>query len=268
MNKRFHDPNPPVVSGQDLDLSIVIPVYRNRETLEELCERIQRTLGSEQYRFEIIFIDDNCPEGSFSLLKKISARNSSVRALAFIRNQGQHRAIFMGLKYSRGKQVVVLDADLQDPPEAIPLLLKKLQEGHPAVFAGRRGWYESFFRLLTSKIFKYLLYLLCGVPSDAGIFVALDRKVVDSLLNCKTSSPFVVAMIGCAGFPMTSIPIRRSIRSHGRSSYSFWKRLKSALNAIAFIIGQKWFLKRSSSDFLSQEDLIREKTGFRDLKTA
>lgn len=230
----------PTVSSQDPEISIVVPVYRNADMLKELYRRLHYVLESLSLPCEILFVDDACPADSLAILKALSQGDSRVAVLALERNIGQQRAILMGLNHARGRYLVVMDADLQDPPEAISDLLAKLQEGFAAVFAGRRGRYESPARLLTSRIFKHLLHLMCGVPADAGMFVAMNRQMVERLLAYREPRPFVLAMIGCTGLPLASIPVVRSQRARGRSGYSLWGRLKTALLALALVPFWKW----------------------------
>lgn len=230
----FHTPD-----SKNPDVTVVVPVYRNKDILWELYRRLYHVLETKQILYEIIFVNDACPEDSLIILEKLANINPQVTVLALEQNAGQHRAVLTGLGFARGKWVVVIDADLQDPPEAIPDLLTKIQEGHFAVFAGRRGRYESSFRLLTSRLFKGLLHLLCNVPKDAGIFVAMNQHMVKRLLAFNETHPFLVAMIGCTGLPVTSIPVVRAQRHSGRSSYSFWKRLKTGCQAIVWVLSRK-----------------------------
>ncbi|MFO1518673.1 MAG: glycosyltransferase family 2 protein [bacterium] len=219
------------------EVSVVIPVYRNRETLSELHRRLKKTLGNR--RHEMIFVDDHCPRGSLRLLRTLETKHPEVKVIPLKTNRGQHRAVLQGLSLARGKNVVILDADLQDPPEAIPQLLEKLREGFSAVFAGRRGRYESASRLFTSRLFKTLLHWITGIPRDAGMFVAMDRKMADRLLRFSASRPFLTAMMGLTGLPTVSLPVLRRKRPRGVSAYSDWKRLETGLFAVAWALRQK-----------------------------
>lgn len=221
------------------EISIVVPVYRNAETLAELSQRLRRVLGTRSLTYELILVNDACPEGSLAVLQELAHADSGVVVLALDRNVGQHRAVLAGLGHARGNQVVIMDADLQDPPEAIPALLEKLREGYGAVFAGRRGRYESLFRLFTSRLFKWVLHLLCGVPADAGLFVAISRQMAERLRALGKPGPFVVAMIGCTGLPVASIRVARAPRPRGGSAYCFRDRCKMGLLAIAWVLAWK-----------------------------
>jgi glycosyltransferase involved in cell wall biosynthesis len=151
------------------------------------------------------------------------------------RNVGQHRAVMQGLRHARGATVVILDADLQDPPEAIPLLLARLRAGFAAVYAARRGQFESSFRHLTSRVFKTSIHLLAGIPLDMGLFGAMDRRMVAALTAAPTERPFIPRMMIETGLPIASVPVVRLRRSVGRSAYTNWDRLAMALSVIGGI---------------------------------
>jgi len=226
-------------------ISVIVPVYRNADTLRELHRRLSETLDRESLSHEIIFVDDACPAGSLAVLEDLARRDRRVAALALARNVGQHRAVLIGLAHARGDWLVTMDADLQDPPEAIPDLLRKIREGYAAVFAGRRGKYESATRLITSRLFKRLLHVLGGVPIDAGLFVMMSRQMAQRVLSLRAPRPFVVAMIGSTGLPLASIPVERSTRPGGRSAYTAWDRLKAGSLAIAWTL--VWRLRRGQT---------------------
>ena len=248
---------------QSPQVSIVIPVYRNAETLAILYERLGQVLaplGS----YELLFVNDACPANSSKVLETLALRDGRVSILDLERNVGQHQAVMTGLAYAQGAQIVIIDADLQDPPEAIPVMLLKLEQGFAAVFAGRRGRYESLRRLLTSRIFKWLLSLLCAVPRDAGIFMVINTQMKERLLACRWPiQPFVVAMTGCMKLAVTSIPVTRDQRPVGHSAYNFWGRLKSACRAISGVILYKYFPKYRRSPALTNRVNVKSYIGER-----
>ena len=214
------------------DVSVVVPVYGNADTVRALHEEIRHVLRSQDLRHEIIFVNDACPFGSLAVLQQLASTDGDVKVAALERNVGQHRAVLFGLAQARGRYAVIMDGDLQDPPEAIPRLLDELKKGRAAVFAGRRGRYESGGRLLTSRAFKTLLHKLSGVPADAGMYVVINRAMIDHLVARRERHPFVVAMIGTSGLPCASIPVCRATRPSGRSRYSSWMRLRAGLSAL------------------------------------
>ena len=225
---------PPQVDGPAPTVSVVVPVYRNEDTIADLVARLAPSLAATAGGFEMIFVDDASPDGSAALLERAAGRDARISVLHLSRNVGQHRAAMLGLAHARGSWIVVMDADLQDPPEAIPALLA-VQPSADAVFAGRRGLYESRSRLLTSRLFKGTLALLTGLPPDAGMFVALRRPMVDRLVSMGGSDPFVPAMIGCSGLTTTSIPVERAPRASGVSSYTLLARVRAALRALRWV---------------------------------
>ena len=235
-----------------VDIQVVIPVYRNAESLEILYQRLSHTFEMLKKSWRIIFVNDHSPDRSMSILKKIAKENENVAVLSLKDNIGQHLAVLTGLWCCREKcsYVVVMDADLQDPPEAIPDMIQKLDQGYGAVFAGRRGRYQSSFRHLTSIIFKYLRYIISKIPSDAGMFVVMKYEMVEKLNTLTARWPSVVSMIGWAGLPIAIIPVKRSSRPTGRSAYNGWKRLKAAYCALVGGICWRCFPK----------ELIRRKT--------
>jgi hypothetical protein len=221
------------------EISVVVPVYCNAETLEELYGRLSQTLATGGFSFEVIFVEDAGPDGSLAVLKTLAAADPRVGLIAMAANLGQHGAIMIGLGYARGSRTVIMDADLQDPPEAIPALLAAGRSGPAAVFAGRRGAYESASRLFSSRLYRWLLRRLTGLPADAGIFVAIDSPMREYLLKMAGPYPSIVAMIGCTGLPVRSIPVPRMPRPRGRSAYDWRGRLKSGLRALAWVADWK-----------------------------
>jgi SAM-dependent methyltransferase len=244
-----------VGSPEKTDIDVVLPVYRSRDSLRELHARLRRTLVSMNASGQLIFVNDACPQGSLDVLSELAHADAQVRVVDLVRNVGQHRAVLAGLRQSHAPRVVIMDADLQDAPEAIPLLAARLNDGTAAVFAGRRGRYESIPRLCTSWLFKRLLHLACGVPKDAGMFAILDRRMIERLLAMEVSRPFVVAMIGCAGLPTVSVPVARDRRPRGRTSYGSLRRLGIGLGALTWALRRRLTAGRDSPQ-LSPTDLV------------
>jgi len=215
-------------------------MYRSTATVRELYERIARVMAQVGETFELILVDDGCPAGSGAAGRELERDDPRVRVVSLAHNRGQHRAVLAGLAQAGGEWCLVMDADLQDPPEAIPSLLAERSSDAGAIFAGRRGRYESRGRLFTSWLFKTALSALCGVPRDAGMFVLVQRGLVQKLLAMSGPEPFVVAMIGCSGFPARSIPVSRATRPRGHSAYSSLMRLHSAWRGLAWACRWRW----------------------------
>jgi glycosyltransferase involved in cell wall biosynthesis len=225
------------------ELSVVLPLYWNRPTLEELHARLTAALLAASLPYELLFVDDASPDGAGDAIDQLAARDPRVRPIHLSRNVGQHRAAWLGLKAARGSWAVVMDADLQDPPEAIPALLAAAP-GADAVFAARRGRYEGPGRLQTSRLFKSLRQILTGVPRDAGMFFALRLSLVEEILRYDVPRPFLTSMIGLSGRRFVTVPVRRARRPRGSSAYSSAGRLLSAGRELAFIFRHRSRLHR------------------------
>jgi glycosyltransferase involved in cell wall biosynthesis len=213
-------------------VTIIIPVYKNEDTLRELCQRLHKTLDINSISHTILLVIDACPGNSLFIARQLCLNDTRIRTISLKNNLGQQKAALFGLNFSKGKIIVFMDADLQDPPEAIPKMMEKLGEGYHAVFAGRRGRYESSFRLFTSRIFKRIIHLLSSLPADAGFFMIITRQMADQLLNLKIKNPHVPSMIGFTDLSKISFPVSRNIRPTGKSAYNFLMRFNTGLTAI------------------------------------
>lgn len=219
-------------------LSIVVPVYRNAATLEELHRQLTAALAGFDY--EMVFVNDGAPDQSLDILRGLAAADSRVGVLSLSRNVGQNAAVMWGLRYAAGQIAVVLDADLQDPPAAIVPLVETLKERRAAcVFAGRRGQYSLPRRLLTSRLFKLALHILSGLrlPVDAGLFLAMDRRMIDCLRAHDPHEVYVLSLIARPRLPLTSIPVARQPSSE--TNYTFRMRLKLGWRAARSMLGWK-----------------------------
>lgn len=249
------NPNDAFTAATSVDVSVILPIYRNADTVRELKDRLARTLSDAGETFEILFVNDACPAGSLDVLKQLAREDPRVKVLALETNIGQHRAVLAGLRRTRSDWVIIMDADLQDPPEAIPGLLERARKGVDVVFAGRRGQYESTGRLFTSRLFKRTLAWLCNLPADAGMFMVASRKAATQVSAMGGKRPFVVAMIGCTGLPMASIPVERSPRPRGESAYGPWGRFDHGLRAVIWSLGYKLGLHRARYETLEPSPL-------------
>ena len=189
----------------------------------------------------MIFVDDACPAGSGAVLDQLARQDARVRVIRHERNQGQRLAVWHGLEAARGEIVITMDADLQDPPEAIPLLLGELRAtGAGAVFAGRRGAYQGRLRMATSRLYRRVLQAATGIPGDAGAYVAMTREALDRILPIPMASPYLPALLASTGLPVRSVPVEREVRPAGKSAYSEWARLRLAYHGLS----AAWKLKR------------------------
>lgn len=221
-------------ADRTVDVSFVVPVYRCAAALPELARRVRKVADGHGWRFELLLVDDASPDDALTVGRRLAAADAAVGVLRLDRNRGQQRALLAGLAVARGGWTVILDGDLQDPPEAAPRLLAAGAEGRDAVFAGRRGEYQRAGRMLTSRLFKHLQARLYGVPEDAGLCAALSRRTVDALVAMAGPRPRLLPMIGLTGLPTTSLPVPRELRRHGTSAYTAWRRLRSGVGALTY----------------------------------
>ena len=211
------------------EISVVIPVFNEEENLRELGERLIRTLTAMGRPYEIIFVDDGSTDGSWQLLTDLNGQYpQNIRALQFHRNFGQHQAIFAGFQAANGKVMVTLDADLQNPPEEIPRLVAKLEEGYDTVGGWREDRQDSIFRRLPSQLVNYVMSRVTGVKlRDYGCMLrAYRRSVVDSINQCQESSSFIPALANLFAHRVAEIPVGHAERERGKSKYSLIKLLR------------------------------------------
>ncbi len=224
-----------------VDVQLVAPVFRNRATLEELALRVHASLdGAGHTSHELLLVDDACPEGSGSVIEELAERDPRVSGLRLRRNVGQYRAVMIGLAHGGGRRTVILDADLQDPPESLPRLLEALVPPVEVVFAARTGRYGSWSRRLASRGFRGIFHRLTGLPRGASIHMALGPEARRRLLALEVTRVFPVVMAGSLGLPLRTVELERHERPRGSSAYSTLDRLRAAL--LAF--GCAWECRR------------------------
>lgn len=215
-----------------VDLSWVLPLYRTAAQLEELVARIHRVSAGLGVRHEIVLVDDACPEDCGGLAQRMAALDSRLRVLRLPSNRGQDLALRAGLTASRGEWTVVLDADLQDPPEAMARLWPLCTPAHDAVFARRTGRYSSAGRRLTSRLYRVLASRIGGLPRGAGLYAVFHRDVLDRINAASGRTTTLLALVAGTRPRCASIDIVRSPRSAGTSSYGSLARLRKATRSL------------------------------------
>ncbi len=215
--------------------SIVAPIYNEIDNLPELYRRVKDVMDSSAESWELVLVDDGSTDGSTEKIRELGQKDKTVRPVIFARNFGHQVAITAGWDYSRGDAVVIIDADLQDPPEMILELAKKWKEGYEVVYAvrGERAG-ESWFKLWTASLFYRLIYSITDVkiPVDTGDFRLMDRKVVNVLKQMKERHRFPRGMSAWVGFKQIGVTYKRAARVAGVTKYPFNKMIRLALNAI------------------------------------
>ena len=215
--------------------SIIAPIYNEIDNLSELYRRVKEVMDANNEPWEFILVDDGSTDGSTDKICELAAKDRTVRPVIFARNFGHQVAITAGWDYARGEAVVIIDADLQDPPEVILDLARKWKEGYEVVYAvrGEREG-ESWFKKFTAAAFYRLIYSITDVkiPVDTGDFRLMDRKVVNVLKQMKERHRFPRGMSAWVGFKQIGVTYKRAARLAGVTKYPFRKMFKLAVNAI------------------------------------
>jgi glycosyltransferase involved in cell wall biosynthesis len=215
--------------------SIVAPIYNEIDNLSELYRRVSEVMESSGESWELLLVDDGSTDGSTDKIRELGKADERVRPVIFARNFGHQIAITAGWDYARGDAIVIIDADLQDPPEVILELAKKWKEGYEVVYAVRAERVgESWFKKFTAAVFYRLIYSITDVkiPLDAGDFRLMDHKVVDVLRTMRERHRFPRGMSAWVGFKQIGVEYKRAARYAGETKYPFKKMLRLALNAI------------------------------------
>jgi dolichol-phosphate mannosyltransferase len=216
-------------------ISIVVPMYFEEEVAQECYNRLKGVMDEHYYNYEFIFVNDGSTDRTMEILVSIAAMDPRAKIVNFARNFGHQTAVTAGVEYARGDAIIIIDADLQDPPEVIPSLIEKWQEGYEVVYAKRKKRAgETKFKLLTAKYFyKFLNYMAdIEIPKDTGDFRLIDRKVADVFTQMTERNRFVRGMFSWIGFKQTFIEYERDERFAGETKYPLRKMLRFASDGI------------------------------------
>jgi polyisoprenyl-phosphate glycosyltransferase len=222
--------------GAAPELSAVVPVYGCRDCLEALHARLTAALEDLTHHYELVFVDDRSPDRAWDALREFAERDPHTVAIRLSRNFGQHAAITAGLEASSGDRVVVMDCDLQDPPEEIKRLYAKSLEGYDVVYAQRRRTGTSLFRRAASRLYFRAMNVFAGASYDyrAGPFSIISRQVVEEFLRFKDRSRQYLLILHWLGFNTTSVEYEQPERHAGKSSYGVRRLLAQALDGLFF----------------------------------
>lgn len=213
----------------------MVPVYNEQEVIDETFRRLSATFKDYCMDIEYIFINDGSRDNTYFKLREIASSNKEVRVINFARNFGHQIAITAGMDYAKGDAIVIIDADLQDPPEVILEMVDKWVEGYQVVYGKRlQREGETIFKKLTAKVFYRFLDSMTDVklPVDVGDFRLIDRKVCDAMKCLPERSRYVRGLVSWVGFKQTSVEYHREKRFAGETKYPFKKMLKLAGDGI------------------------------------
>lgn len=219
----------------DIEISVVIPVFNCATTADELCSRLQNALRKLGFPYEVIFVDDGSRDASGEILSREACEHPEFRLVRLVRNFGQHQAITAGMTLARGNWIVLMDDDLQNPPEEIAKLYEKAREGYDDVHGVREKRHDSAFRRIASRMAQKLMQAVIGrIDTDSSsAFRILSRRLVDEYLQLREHHSYVAVLVAWMGFPHASVVVDHAPRRAGRSGYSMTKLMCIWLN-IAF----------------------------------
>ena len=219
---------------QTVVFSVVAPLFNEQQSVAELYNRLIATLEGEGSSFELVLVDDGSHDSTLALLSQLAASDPRVRVIALARNFGHQAAISAGLDYARGQAVIVMDGDLQDPPEVLPALIAQWRAGHQVVYAVRQARKEHWLLRGAYAAFYRGLQRLASVPMplDAGDFCLIDRRVVDILRAMPERNRFLRGLRSWVGFSQVGVPYERQARAAGRSKYTLRRLMALALDGI------------------------------------
>jgi dolichol-phosphate mannosyltransferase len=216
-------------------ISIVIPLYNEEENIHQLYERLTASSNLWKEDYEILFVDDGSYDDTLSMLQQICNHDKKIKVIKLSRNFGHQAAISAGIKKAKGDAVIIMDGDMQDPPEELPRFLDKWREGYHVVYAIRKKRKEHFFKRIAYKLFYRLLKLISDIdiPLDSGDFCVMDKKVVKALNQEMTEhSRFVRGLRAYAGFKQVGVEYERAERAAGEVKYTFKKLVKLAVDGL------------------------------------
>lgn len=216
-------------------VAILVPVYRNAATLRELAAQIEGALDRSYPDYRIVFVVDASPDESWQIVLELARRDRRISGILLARNGGQHRALMAGLRQIQASCVVVMDADLQDPPALLPAMIEACARQAVAIFALRDGRYQSMGRMITSRAFKYLLGRWIDLPANAGAYFVVPGSVAERMRSAPVKQVQLVVMARLFSPAWGSVRYVRKVRDGGKSAYSSWGRISSALATLACV---------------------------------
>ncbi len=217
-------------------ISVVIPVYNENEVINSSYNIIKEVLEKlTQYDYEIIFVNDGSTDGTLDFLQEISKENEKVKIISFSRNFGHQAAVTAGIQYVTGDAIVIIDADLQDPPELIPDMLKLWEEGYDDVYAKRKSRKgESFLKKFTSKMYYKMLQSVTNIEiqKDTGDFRLLDRRCVEALKSIRESQRYTKGLFSWIGYNKKEILFDRDPRAAGKTKWNYGKLINLSIDGL------------------------------------
>lgn len=218
------------------DISFVIPMYNEEKVIDKFFKTMEKTLSKlKNYTYEYVCINDGSKDKTLAILKKYAQKHNNIKVISFSRNFHKEQALFAGLTEAKGKCIIPMDADLQDPPELIAKFLKKWEEGYEVVYGIRTDrTKDTFLKRLTAGLFYKIFNLIADtpIPENTGDYRLMDRKVVDAILEIKENKLFMKGIFSWVGFKSCGVEYKRPERVAGNTKFDYWKLWNFALDGI------------------------------------
>lgn len=217
-----------------MNISVVVPVYKGADTLDVLARRVGAVLSQTAEQYELILVDDGSPDSSWEVIERLTREQAWVRGVKLLRNFGQHNATLCGIRAARHEVIVTLDDDLQNPPEEMPLLLAKLEEGYDVVYGSPQQVRQNLWRSLASHVIRLVLRNVMGneVAWQVSPFRAFHTRARDAFANYSSPSVFIDVLLTWGAARFAAVPVRQDARAAGVSTYTFGKLLSLAMNML------------------------------------
>ncbi|MDR3540451.1 MAG: glycosyltransferase family 2 protein [Desulfosporosinus sp.] len=243
----------------DIRYSIVVPVYNEEAVIDQTYQRLKRVMDSTEESYELIFVNDGSCDHTTARIKGFGDQDDAVKLITFSRNFGHQIAITAGMDYASGAAVVVIDADLQDPPELIPEMIAKWKEGYFVVYAKRtkrKG--ETFFKKYTARLFYRILSISTDlqIPTDTGDFRLLDHRVCEEMKRLPEKNRYVRGLVSWVGFQQTAVEYERDERFAGETKYPLKKMIKLSLDGLTSFSSKPLKMANYAGAFLIFSGLI------------
>ncbi|MFZ5882040.1 MAG: glycosyltransferase family 2 protein [Chloroflexota bacterium] len=217
-----------------MNISVVVPVYKGAQTLEALVQRLGEVLPKNAVEYELILVDDGSPDSSWEVIERLAREQAWVRGVKLLRNFGQHNATLCGIRAAHHEVIVTLDDDLQNPPEEMPLLLAKLEQGYDVVYGSPQQVRQNLWRSLASHVIRLVLRNVMGneVAWQVSPFRAFHTRVRNAFANYSSPSVFIDVLLTWGAARFAAVPVRQDARAAGVSTYTFGKLLSLAMNML------------------------------------
>ena len=223
-----------MTSNNHIEYSVVIPVYNSREFLQELYDRLQSVFKQMNKTFEVIFVNDCSKDNSMSRLNELHDQHDNIIVIDLYINFGQQNALMCGFQYCEGQYIITMDDDLQNPPEEIPVLIEKLNEGFDAVFGEYTDKKDKFYKNWGSVLFRKLNHKIFNIADNLlfSSFRIIKKEIIDEVKNNKTSYPYISGMLVQVTRNIANVVLKHEKRKYGKSNYTFRKLVQISLNLL------------------------------------